>query len=91
MYFNDLIVTIPFRKELKMDGTVYINSGILFYFGFTLFLFLMEGFMEKGTEPDLMRLIWSFNNVSNIIKNVLITIGLGFYSHAVPVGQWTER
>jgi hypothetical protein len=79
-YFNDLIGLVSFQKGLRLDLFVWINSGLLYYFSFTIFLFLCQNILVSKLDADIYRLIWSYNNVNNIIKNTLITIGLIYYS-----------
>jgi len=57
-------------------GLLWINSGILFYFCFNLFLFVMSSYVLTKLDPQIGTLIWSFHNVNNIIKNVLIGCGV---------------
>jgi hypothetical protein len=81
MYCNKLLIEVSTSKNVKLNVFVWINSGILYYFSFSIFLFLMQSYIVSELTPDIARLTWSFNNINNIIKNVLITIGLVSYSH----------
>ena len=79
MYFNDLVVTLPLRKNMHIDSLFLINAGLIYFFVFTLLLFFMQEYILKNLHPDTYKLIWSYNSLNNIIKNVLIAIGLGFF------------
>lgn len=79
MYYHDLVITLPLRKQMNIDSLFLINAGFLYYFSFTLILFLLEEFMLRNLQPETYRLIWSYNNLNNIIKNLLIAIGLAFF------------
>jgi len=57
-------------------GLLWINSGILFYFAFNLFLFVMSSYVLTKLDPQIGTLIWSFHNVNNIVKNILIGFGV---------------
>jgi hypothetical protein len=63
-------------KPMNDFGLLWINSGILFYFSFNLFLFIMSSYVLTRLEPELSLIVWSFHNVNNIIKNILIGLGI---------------
>jgi hypothetical protein len=69
-----------FASETPMTGyaLLWINSGVLFYFCFNLFLFIMSSYVLTQLDPQISILIWSFHNVNNIIKNILFGLGLTF-------------
>lgn len=58
------------------SGLLWINSGILFYFSFNLFLFVISNYILTRLEPELGLIVWNFHNVNNIIKNILIGLGI---------------
>ncbi len=63
-----------FRKEddifLDKSPLFWINIGILIYFSGALFSFVMSSVILTS------KLSWVFHNISNILKNVFIAIGL---------------
>lgn len=63
-------------RPMNDFGLLWINSGILFYFSFNLFLFVMSSYVLTRLEPELGIIVWSFHNVNNIIKNILIGLGI---------------
>ena len=63
-------------RPMNDFGLLWINSGILFYFSFNLFLFVMSSYVLTRLEPELTLIVWSFHNVNNIIKNILIGLGI---------------
>ncbi|HEY0742460.1 MAG TPA: hypothetical protein VGD40_13390 [Chryseosolibacter sp.] len=63
-------------RPMNDFGLLWINSGILFYFSFNLFLFIMSSYVLTKLEPELSLIVWSFHNVNNIIKNILIGLGI---------------
>lgn len=58
------------------NSTTWINTGVLFYFSFSLFLFSMGDYLFNKQDPQVTLLLWSTHNVNNIIKNILFAIGL---------------
>lgn len=63
-------------KPMSNAGLLWVNSGILFYFSFNLFLFIMSSYVLTKLDPELGMIIWSFHNVNNILKNILTGFGL---------------
>jgi hypothetical protein len=72
-YFMSVFSTL---RPMNDFGLLWINSGILFYFSFNLFLFVMSSYVLTHLEEELTLIIWSFHNVNNIIKNILIGLGI---------------
>jgi hypothetical protein len=68
------------RTTMTNYGLLWINSGILFYFSFNLSLFVMSSYVLTKLEPQISMLIWSFHNVNNIVKNILLGVGISLYS-----------
>lgn len=85
MYFNHLVVSVHTRKNLQMNILVWINSGVFYYFSFTILLFLLREYLIKELTREQWELVWSVNNINNIIKNVLIAIGLAFYADSTEI------
>jgi hypothetical protein len=79
-YFFNLFST---QTIMSNYGLLWMNSGILFYFSFNLFLFLMSSYVLTKLEPEISLLIWSFHNVNNILKNILLGFGVALYSKEV--------
>jgi hypothetical protein len=63
-------------RPMNDFGLLWINSGILFYFSFNLFLFIMSSYVFTHLEPEVGIIVWSFHNVNNVIKNILIGLGI---------------
>jgi hypothetical protein len=72
-YFLNVFSTTAPTED---SGLLWINSGILFYFSFNLFLFVIGKYILTELEPELGFILWSFHNVNNIIKNILIGFGI---------------
>ncbi len=66
-------------RPMNNAGLLWINSGVLFYFSFNLFLFVMANYVLTKLDHELGLIIWSFHNVNNILKNLLIGLGLSAF------------
>ena len=64
------------RAPMSNNALLWINSGILYYFTLNLFLFVMSNYVLTKMEPEISNLIWSFHNINNVLKNILIGIGI---------------
>ena len=74
-YFLNSLASIP-SIHLFDSSRTWFNSGVLFYFSFSIFLFGMGNFLFKKEDPQVTLLLWSTHNINNIIKNILFAIGL---------------
>lgn len=68
------------RTPMNNNALLWINSGILYYFSLNLFLFVMSSYVLTKLEPQISLLIWSFHNINNILKNVLIGFGISSFT-----------
>jgi hypothetical protein len=57
---------------------IWINIGVMIYFGLNLFLFVMGNYVLTRLDPETSAMIWSSHNINNIIKNILFAIGISF-------------
>ncbi len=78
-YFLNSLSALP-NNELFDDSTTWINTGILFYFSFSLFLFSMGDYLFNRQDPQVTLLLWSTHNINNTIKNILFAVGLSMTS-----------
>jgi hypothetical protein len=74
-YFINSLSTIP-TMHLFDNSTTWVNTGILFYFCFSLFLFTMGDYLFNKENSQVALLLWSTHNINNLIKNILFAIGL---------------
>lgn len=76
--FSSSYVVYLFSEGTVMEnhGSFWINGGILYYFSFNLFLFVMSSYVLTKLEPQISMLIWSFHNANNVVKNMLIGYGV---------------
>lgn len=71
LYFYQLLS----RQEvvyIEKQGLFWINAGILIYFTSNIFLFMLYNRLADAGEWNL----WIIHSITNIIANVLYTIGL---------------
>ena len=55
---------------------LYIIGGFIIYFTLSLWLFIMGDYIFYGVTKDVALSYWSVHNFNNIIKNILIAIGI---------------
>ncbi|RAW02932.1 hypothetical protein DQQ10_02165 [Pseudochryseolinea flava] len=70
---------------MQNHASFWINSGILYYFSFNLFLFVMSSYVLTKLEPQIGMLIWSFHNANNVVKNILLGLGISSSAAATMV------
>jgi len=71
LYFYQLLNRQEF-VHIEKQGLFWINSGMLFYFSINIFLFMLfKRILSEHEEGYYM-----INNITNIIANILFTIGL---------------
>jgi hypothetical protein len=81
-YFIYLISARP-SVNLMNYTTMWINSGVLIYFGFNLFLYIMTTYVFTHMDLEARSVMWSFHNVNNIIKNILFGIGVTMHKRKI--------
>jgi hypothetical protein len=74
-YFLYLFSARPTVNLLNYT-TMWINSGVLLYFGSSVFIFLLTNYIFTHLDKEAGEVLWSFHNVNNILKNILFGIGL---------------
>ncbi len=62
-------------SSLEKFGSFWIAVGLLFYFSGAMYSFLLSADILKGT-PDNFYNSWILHNISNTLKNILMTIGI---------------
>lgn len=73
-YFVHLFST---TQSTGKAGFMWINSAVLFYFSLNLFLFVISSYVLTQLEPEVGLIVWNFHNINNIVKNLLLGIGIG--------------
>ncbi len=59
----------------------WINLAVIFYFIPNLFLFLIRELMFPELDTDTARTYWSFHNCVNILKNILLALGIYYTTY----------
>lgn len=70
-YFYQLLNRQEFI-HIEKQGLFWINAGVLFYFSITIFLFMLFKRMIIAHQEGY----YMINNITNIIANVLYSVGL---------------
>ena len=69
-------LTTPLKDEGLDEMLMWINIAVMFYFGFSMYLFASTNYIFKNESADVAILAWGFYNFVNIVKNVLFATGL---------------
>jgi hypothetical protein len=71
VYFYQLLTRQEFI-HIEKQGLFWINAGVLFYFAVNIFLFMLFRLIIDTHQEDY----YMIHNVTNIIANILFTVGL---------------
>lgn len=71
LYFHQLLTRQEF-VHIEKQGLFWINAGILIYFSSNIFLFMLYNRMIDS----ITYYFWIIHSITNIIANILYTIGL---------------
>jgi hypothetical protein len=71
LYFYQLFTRQEF-VHIEKQSLFWINAGMLFYFAINIFLFMLF----KRILSEHQESLYMINNITNIIANVLFTVGL---------------
>lgn len=75
IYFDHLLHTSP-ASNLAKFPFFWINSAIMYYYGMNLFIFIFSTYIFENLKDNEILVVWIFHNVNNIIKNILLAIGI---------------
>ncbi len=84
-YFFYSFSTIPMSNVFGYSF-IWINSGVLIYFCLCLFLFTVGDYALTQLDTKTSAMVWSFHNVSNLLKNILFAIGI--YLHKRKIAEF---
>jgi hypothetical protein len=79
LYFNYLSKPCASLSS-RTNGSLWFVEGILFYFATSISVFILFQYLMEDAKLDATRAVWSVHNMSNIIKNVLFTVGFYYAS-----------
>ena len=66
----------PLEDEGLDEMLMWMNVAVMFYFGFSMYLFASTSFIFKNELDDIAILAWGFHNFINIVKNILFATGI---------------
>src|SRR5258706_134135 len=61
------------------DSPFWINTAFWYYFTVNIFLFCSSSFIFTEASTSIATVFWGFHNFNNIIRNLLLTLGIYFY------------
>jgi len=61
------------------DSSFWINTAFWYYFTVNIFLFSVSSFIFNETSTSIATVFWGFHNFNNIMRNLLLTLGIYFY------------
>lgn len=70
-YFYELLSRQEFTY-IEKQGMFWINSGVLFYYAITIFLFMLYKKISNADRPNY----YMMQSVMNIIANLIFSVGL---------------
>ena len=71
VYFYEMLSRQEFTY-IEKQGMFWINSGVLFYYAITIFLFMLYKKMSDADKPNY----YMMQSVMNIIANLIFSVGL---------------
>jgi hypothetical protein len=71
VYFYQLFTRQEF-VQIQKEGFFWINSGIIFYYSITIFMFMLRKQLYLAHQQDY----YMINNITNIIANLIFAVGL---------------
>lgn len=79
LYYHSLLKIMPVSNPAKYLP-FWINSAVVYYFGFNFILFVFSAYISFRLQENEIEMMWAFHNMNNVVKNVLLTIGIGYAS-----------
>ncbi|SKC85138.1 hypothetical protein SAMN05660236_4832 [Ohtaekwangia koreensis] len=75
VYYEHLLHTSPVTVLLKYP-LFWINSAVTYYYGLNFFIFIFSTYIFENLKDHEIVVVWIFHNTNNIIKNVLLAVGI---------------
>lgn len=81
--YNLRLLRNPPQDESLTSFTLWINMGVMFYFGLNLYLFFITHYVFENESTEIAMISWSFHNFFNIVKNILFATGIYYAGRRV--------
>jgi hypothetical protein len=75
VYYDYLLQITPASK-LSKNPFFWVNSAVAYYYGLNLFIFIFSTYIFENLKDNEIIVVWIFHNLNNIIKNILMAIGV---------------
>lgn len=75
VYYEHLLHTSPVTDLLRYPF-FWINSAVTYYYGLNFFIFIFSTYIFENLKDHEIVVVWIFHNTNNIIKNILLAVGI---------------
>jgi hypothetical protein len=79
LYYHALLRIMPVSNPARYLP-FWINAAVIYYIGFNFILFIFSAYISFRLQQKDIVMMWAFHNANNIVKNILLTIGIGYAS-----------
>ncbi|MFM6976375.1 MAG: hypothetical protein ACKOW2_05975 [Sphingobacteriaceae bacterium] len=62
--------------ESKDYMLFWVNMAFMFYFSLNLYIFFTSNYLFNNETSDIVIIVWAFHNCFNVIKNVMLAVGI---------------
>jgi hypothetical protein len=86
LYYHALLRILPVSNPARYLP-FWINAAVIYYIGFNFILFIFSAYISFRLQEKDIATMWAFHNANNIVKNILLTIGIGYASSYQRLGS----
>jgi hypothetical protein len=79
----------PSLYDRHFQSVLFINAAIVIYFSFGFLMFVVDQYL-LSSNPEIVGATWSFHNVNNTVKNIVLAIGL-YYTGKSNIGPMDQK
>jgi hypothetical protein len=79
LYYHALLRIMPVSNPARYLP-FWINAAVIYYIGFNFILFIFSAYISFRLQEKDIVIMWAFHNANNIVKNILLTVGIGYAS-----------
>ena len=83
LFYNRSNKTSPVNDPVR-DSPFWINTAFWYYFTVNVFLFCASSFIFNEAPTNIAMVFWGFHNFNNIVRNLLLTLGIYLYQRERP-------